>query len=112
MHVDMTCQMSKRFHAPVPFATVVTYACERSPLRSDVTNPKGGIAMLKHQSRLLLAALALAVPAASASTVAAAAGVRPQAGPWPTPVLRAIHLPPAGVKGRPVGSVPLRVPNP
>jgi len=67
--------------------------------------------MLKHQSRLLMAALALVVPAASASTVAAAS-VRPQAGPWPTPVLRAIHLPPAGVKGRPAGSVPLRVPNP
>jgi len=67
--------------------------------------------MLKHQSRLLLAALALAVPVASASMVAAAAGIRPQAGPWPTPVPRAIHLPPVGVMGRPVGSVPLRVPN-
>jgi hypothetical protein len=112
MHVDMTCQVSNWFHVPVAFATVVTNVRELSPLRSDVTNPKGGIAMLKHQSRLLLAALALAVPAASASTVAATAGVRPQAGPWPTPVLRAIHLPPAGVKGRPVGQVPLRIPNP
>jgi hypothetical protein len=65
--------------------------------------------MLKHRSRLLLAALALAVPVASAST--AAAGVHPQAGPWPTPVPRAINLPPAGVMGRPVGSVPLRVPD-
>ena len=69
--------------------------------------------MLKHQSRLLLAALALAVPAASASTVAAAAGVHPQAGPpGPALVLRANHPAPASARARPVGAVPVRVANP
>jgi hypothetical protein len=69
--------------------------------------------MLKHQSRLLVAALALAVPAASASTVAAAAGVRPQPGPTrQLLVLRANGPAPAGVRARPVGAVPVRVPNP
>jgi hypothetical protein len=68
--------------------------------------------MFKRHNGLLAAVLALAVPAALASTTAAGAGVRPQARPWPTPVLRAIHPAPAGVKGRPVGAVPLRVPDP
>ncbi len=69
--------------------------------------------MVKSKTRLLLAALALAVPAASASTVAAAAGVRPQAGtPRPVLVLHASHPAPAGVRARPAAVVPLRVPNP
>jgi hypothetical protein len=68
--------------------------------------------MFKRQSRLLAAAVALAVPAVLASAAAAGGSVRQQARPWPVPVLRAIHRPPAGVKGQPVGAVPLRVPNP
>src|SRR5260221_13253823 len=68
--------------------------------------------MLKPQSRLLLGALALVVPAASASTVAAAAGVHPQAGPpGPALVLRANHPAPAGARARPVRAVPVRVAN-
>jgi hypothetical protein len=68
--------------------------------------------MLKHRSRLLVAALALAVPAASASTVAAVAGVRPQGGPpRPALMLQANHPAPVGVKARPVGAVPVRVPD-
>ena len=72
-----------------------------------------GIALFKHQSSLLVAALALAVPAASASTVAAAAGARSPAGP-PTsaPALQANRPAPPGVRARPVGAVPVRVPNP
>ena len=65
--------------------------------------------MVKSKSRLLLAALVLAVPAATASTVAAAAGVGPQAG-TPRPVL--VHPAPAGVRARPAAVVPLRVPSP
>ena len=68
--------------------------------------------MVKRHNGLLAAALALAVPAVFASAAAAGAGVRPQAGPWPAPVLRAIHPAPAGVMGRPVGAVPVRVPDP
>jgi hypothetical protein len=72
-----------------------------------------GIAMIKHQGRLLVAALALAVPAASGSMVAAAAGAGPSAGPsGSAPVLRANHPAPPGVTPRPVGAVPVRVPNP
>ena len=68
--------------------------------------------MLKHRSRLLVAALALAVPAASASTVAAAADLRPLAGPpGPTLTVQANHPAPAGVRARPVGALPVRVPN-
>ena len=69
--------------------------------------------MPRHQSRLL-AAVALAVPAVFASAAAAGASVGQQTSHWPmpVPVLRAIHLPSAGVKGRPTGAVPLRVPNP
>ncbi len=60
-----------------------------------------------------MAALALAVPAAVASPVAAAAGARPQAGPpKSTLVLQANHPAPPGVKARPVGAVPVRVPSP
>jgi hypothetical protein len=66
--------------------------------------------MLKHNSRVLVAALALAVPAALASTAAAAAGARSPAGP--APVLQASHPAPPGVEGRPVGAVRLRVPSP
>src|SRR5579859_1687947 len=67
--------------------------------------------MLKHHSRLFAAALALAVPAALAST--AAAGARPQAGPpGPPLMLQANHAAPPGATGRPVGVVPLRVPDP
>ena len=68
--------------------------------------------MLKHRSRLLVAALALAVPAASASTAAAAAGLHPQVGtPRPALTVQANHLAPVGVRARPVGSVPVRVPS-
>lgn len=67
--------------------------------------------MLKHQRRLLVAALVLAVPA-SASTVAAAAGVRPQTGPpGPALVLHANHPAPAGVRARAAGAAPVRVWN-
>jgi hypothetical protein len=67
--------------------------------------------MFKHQSRLLVAALALAVPAALASTTAA--GARPLAGPpGPTPALQVNHPAPSGVSARPVGVVPVRVPSP
>jgi hypothetical protein len=55
--------------------------------------------MLKRLSRLLAAVVALAVPAVLASVTPAGASVRQQARPWPVPVLRAIHPPPAGVKG-------------
>ncbi len=69
--------------------------------------------MLKYQSRLLVAALALAVPAALASTAAAAAGARPQGGPARLTLVPHVNRPaPAGVRGRPVGTVPLRVPDP
>src|SRR5215472_3585236 len=77
-----------------------------------------GIVMLRHQgrltvSRLLVAAVALAVPAASISTAAAASGIRHHAGqPRITPVLRANVPAPAGIKARSVGSAPLRVANP
>jgi hypothetical protein len=68
--------------------------------------------MLRQTSRLLVAAAALAVPAASISTAAAASGIRPQAAHKLAPVIRVFSPAPAGVRGRPVGSVPLRVPNP
>jgi hypothetical protein len=69
--------------------------------------------MLRHTSRLLVAAAALAVPAASISTAAAASGIRPQAGaPRLTTAVRANVPAPAGVRGRPVGTVPFRVANP
>lgn len=69
--------------------------------------------MLNYRSRLPVAVLALAVSAAFASTAAAAAGTRPQAGPpRPTLVLQANHAAPSGVSGRPAAAVPVRVPNP
>lgn len=68
--------------------------------------------MPRHQSRLLAAALVLAVPAALASTAAASAGTRHQAGPtWSTPVPQFNHPAPPGVRARPAGAVPVRVPN-
>jgi hypothetical protein len=74
--------------------------------------------MLRHKSklpvsRLLVAAVALAVPAASVSTAAVAAGLRPHAGPHRlAPVLRANHPAPPGVTGRSVARVPVRVADP
>src|SRR6266571_4036802 len=80
---------------------------------TDVTSPRMGIAMHKQQSRLLVAALALAVPAASASTVASAAGARSPAGPpRSAPALQANRPAPPGLRARPAGAVPVRIPNP
>lgn len=141
MHITLTYQVSGRFRAPCPFGTLVTYVRDPWPVRAtggrdspETLCPgvpgregrsrrrlrdqmqrirKDGNRMLTHQSRLLLAALALAAPAALASTVAAAAGTRPQAGPpRPALVLQANHPAPPGVRARPVGAVPVRVPNP
>ncbi len=70
--------------------------------------------MFKHQSRLLVAGLALAaVAAAPTSAGAAAASGRPSAGPPKSaPVVQANRPAPPGVRARPVGVVPVRVPNP
>jgi len=70
--------------------------------------------MFKHQSRLLVAGLALAaVAAAPTSAGTASASGRLSAGPPKSaPVLRANRPAPPGVTARPVGVVPLRVPNP
>ncbi len=70
--------------------------------------------MFKHQSVLLVAGLALAaVAAASTSAGAAAASGRPSAGaPKSAPVVQANRPAPPGARARPVGVVPVRVPNP
>src|SRR6266699_157917 len=79
------------------------FPCGGSGIRCDESEG-WEIAMLTHRSWLLVAALALAVPAAVASPVAAAAGTRPQSGPLkPTLVLQANHPAPSGVRARPVG---------
>ncbi len=67
--------------------------------------------MPRHRSKLLVAALALAFPAALASMTAASA--RLHAGPPRLTLVPHIDRPaPPGVTGRPVGVVPLRVPDP
>jgi hypothetical protein len=74
--------------------------------------------MLRHLSRLrvsrlLVAVVAFAVPAASVSTAAVAAGIRPPSGPHRlAPVMRALFPAPAGAGVRPVEAVPLRVADP
>ena len=68
--------------------------------------------MLKHNSRLFVAALAVAVPAALAPAAAATAGARPAGLRAPVPVLQASYPAPAGVRARPAGVIPVRVPNP
>ena len=67
--------------------------------------------MLRHSSRFLVAAAALAVPAASMWTAAAATSTSPHAGP-PRLTVRANVPAPASVRARPVGSLPVRVANP
>jgi hypothetical protein len=68
--------------------------------------------MLKHHTRLLVAALALAVPAALASTAAATASARAQAGPPRLTLVPHVNRSaPPGVRGRFAGAVPLRVPD-
>ena len=69
--------------------------------------------MLRHPSRLLVAAAALAMPAALMSTAAAATGIRPQAGPPRLVTAVRANVPaPAGVRARSVGSLPVRVASP
>jgi hypothetical protein len=69
--------------------------------------------MLRHRGKLLVAVAALAVPAASMSTAAAATGIRPQAGPPRLVTAVRANVPaPAGVRTRSVGSLPVRVANP
>ena len=69
--------------------------------------------MLRHPSRLLVAAAALAMPAALMSTAAAATGIRHQAGPPRLVTAVRANVPaPAGVRARSVGSLPVRVANP
>ncbi|MGN6792086.1 MAG: hypothetical protein ACTHJW_06815 [Streptosporangiaceae bacterium] len=68
--------------------------------------------MLRHPSRLLVAAVTLAVPAAWMSTAAAATVIRPQAGtPRLVTPVRANVPAPAGVRERSVGTPPVRVAN-
>jgi hypothetical protein len=67
---------------------------------------------MKHHSRLLATALALAAVAVFASAAAAGASARPAGVSRAAPVLRMSHPAPAGVRPRTVGTVPLRVPDP
>src|SRR5262245_18896229 len=76
----------------------------------DVTSSQGET--MKHHSRLLATALALAAVAMFASAAAAGASARPHGVSRAAPVLRMSHPAPAGVRPRTVGTVPLRVPDP
>jgi hypothetical protein len=67
---------------------------------------------MKHHSRLLATALALAAVATFASAAAAGASARAHGVSRPAPVLRMSYPAPAGVRPHTVGTVPLRVPDP